>query len=105
MIRIRVVISIIALGLISSRAPAAETVFATASASARGVAGVAGDALDLDQVLGQVLANNPSLRAGRATLLESRARSREASALADPMLDVMAAPKSFGSSAVDAAYR
>ncbi len=61
--------------------------------------------LDLEDVLRRVLARNPTLAAARAAWAESRARARQAGALDDPMLEVMAAPRSFGSSSVESAYR
>lgn len=61
--------------------------------------------LDLEDVLHRVLARNPTLAAARATWAEARSRDRQSGALDDPMLDVMAAPRSFGSSTVETAYR
>jgi len=61
--------------------------------------------LDLEYVLGRVLERNPSIAASRASWAEARAHARQAGALEDPMLDVMAAPRSFGSSSVSSAYR
>ena len=61
--------------------------------------------LDLESVLGRVLQRNPSLAAARGAWDEARAHARQAGSLEDPMLDVMAAPRSFGSSNVDGAYR
>src|SRR5262245_18786423 len=75
--------------------------------STRAPAAAAGTAgwLDLDDVLHRTIAQNPSITAARAAWQEAEARARQAGALEDPMLDLMAAPGSFGSSAVDAAYR
>ena len=62
-------------------------------------------ALDFEYVLGRVLERNPSIAAARAAWDEARAHARQAGALEDPMLDVMAAPRSFGASNVGSAYR
>src|SRR5437867_11828824 len=61
--------------------------------------------LDLDEVIRRVLERNPTLVAARAAWSEARARALQAGALADPMLEVMVAPRSFGSSSVETAYR
>jgi outer membrane protein, heavy metal efflux system len=61
--------------------------------------------LDLEGVLHRVLERNPSLAAARATWTAAKASARQAGAWEDPMLDWMAAPRSFGSSRVDPAYR
>jgi len=61
--------------------------------------------LGVEYVLGRVLERNPSIAAARAAWAEARAHARQAGALEDPMLDVMAAPRSFGSSDVGSAYR
>src|SRR5882672_1465296 len=61
--------------------------------------------LDFEYVLGRVLERNPSLAEARAAWAEARAHARQAGALEDPMLEVMAAPRSFGSSNVGSAYR
>ena len=61
--------------------------------------------LDLDDVLSRVLERNPSLAAARAARTATLARIREDSGLDDPMLDVMAAPRSFAGSSVDPSYR
>src|SRR5438132_10071995 len=61
--------------------------------------------LDLEYVLRQVLERNPTLGAARAAWSEAKARARLAGAWEDPMLDLMAAPRTFGSSSVEAAYR
>ena len=52
--------------------------------------------LDLESVLGRVLQRNPSLAAARGAWDEARAHARQAGSLA---------PRSFGSSNVDGAYR
>src|SRR5206468_3013139 len=62
-------------------------------------------ALDFEHVLRRVLERNPSIAEARAAWAEARAHARQAGALEDPMLDVMAAPRSFGSSSVGSAYR
>jgi len=61
--------------------------------------------LDLEHVLRRVLERNPTLAAAKATWSAARARARQAGALEDPTLDVMGAPRSFGSSSVASAYR
>src|SRR5258705_8357882 len=61
--------------------------------------------LDLDRVLRRVLERNPTIAAARAAWSEAKARADQGGALEDPMLDVMGAPGSFGSSDVGAAYR
>src|SRR5438105_5203565 len=61
--------------------------------------------LDLEYVLRQVLERNPTVGAARAAWSEAKARARLAGAWEDPMLDLMAAPRTFGSSSVEAAYR
>jgi outer membrane protein TolC len=61
--------------------------------------------LDLETVVRRVLQRNPSLAAARASWTEARARTRRSGALDDPMLDVMVAPRSLGSSSVDPGYR
>lgn len=63
-----------------------------------------GDTLQLEDVLRRVIARNPSLAVARAASNEARARSQGAGALDDPMLELMAAPRSFGSASVDAGY-
>jgi len=52
-----------------------------------------------------VLEQNASLAAGKAALTAAQARASAGGALADPMLDVMSAPRSWSSNAVDPAYR
>ena len=64
-----------------------------------------GARLELDDVLRRVLDRNPTLGAARAALAEARARAHQAGAFNGPMLDVMAAPRSFGRSYMEAAYR
>ncbi|HEY3215937.1 MAG TPA: TolC family protein [Candidatus Eisenbacteria bacterium] len=61
--------------------------------------------LDLEHLLRRVLERNPTLTAARAAWSEAGARARQAGALEDPMLEVMGAPRSFGSSSVAAGYR
>lgn len=61
--------------------------------------------LDLAWVERTALARNPSLAAMREAWREARARAEQVGALEDPMLDVMLAPRSLGSSTVDPAYR
>ena len=61
--------------------------------------------LDLEYVLRQVLERNPTLGAARAAWSEAKARARLDGAWEDPMLDLVAAPRSFGSSSVESAYR
>lgn len=51
-----------------------------------------------------VIARNSTLAARRAATREASARADAAGSLDDPMLDLMAAPGSFGKSSVDAAY-
>ncbi|HEY6221876.1 MAG TPA: TolC family protein, partial [Candidatus Eisenbacteria bacterium] len=60
--------------------------------------------LDLPLLERAVIARNPSLAAGKAAWREMEARADAAGALDDPMLDLMAAPQSFGRSSVDEAY-
>lgn len=60
--------------------------------------------LDLGQLERAVIARNPSLAAGRAAWREMEARAEAAGTMDDPMLDLMAAPGSFGRSGADAAY-
>lgn len=62
-------------------------------------------ALALDPLIRSVLARNPTLASARAGWAEARARARQAGSLEAPMLDIMGAPRSFGSTAVDPAYR
>ena len=62
-------------------------------------------ALDFEYVLRRVLQRNPSIAAARAAWAEAQAHARQAGALEGPMLEVMAAPGSFGSSSVGSAYR
>ena len=62
-------------------------------------------ALTLSWVERVVLERNPTLQAARATWQESQARAERAGALEDPMLDIMAAPASFGSGVVEPAWR
>ena len=62
-------------------------------------------ALTLAWVERMVLERNPTLQAARAAWHESQARAEQVGALEDPMLDVMVGPASFGSSAVDPAWR
>ncbi|MEO6463618.1 MAG: TolC family protein [Candidatus Eisenbacteria bacterium] len=52
-----------------------------------------------------VLERNPTLAAMRAAREESQAQARQAGAIEDPMLDLMVAPRSLASGAVDPAYR
>ena len=62
--------------------------------------------LELEDVLERVLEKNPTLGAARAAWDEARAQARQAGALEDPMLEVMGAPRSFGSNSnVDPGYR
>ena len=61
--------------------------------------------LDFGFVLGRVLERNPSIAAARAAWAEAQAHASQAGALEDPTLDVMAAPRTFGNSDVDPAYR
>ncbi len=67
----------------------------------------AGDSvgLRLNDVLRRTIERNPSIAAARAAWDGSRAQALQAGALEDPMLELMAAPRSLGSSAVDPAYR
>ena len=60
--------------------------------------------LDLPLLERAVLARNASLGALRAAQRESAARADQASFLMDPMVDGMAAPRSFGSDVVDPAW-
>lgn len=60
--------------------------------------------LDLALLERAVIARNPSLGAMRAATLEMEAKADAAGSLDDPMLDLMAAPGSFGKSNVEAAY-
>ena len=60
--------------------------------------------LDLSLLERAVIARNPSLAAGKAAWREMKARADAAGALDDPMLDLMAAPGSFGKRDVEAAY-
>ncbi len=60
--------------------------------------------LDLGQLERAVTARNPSLEAAKAAWREMEARADAAGTLDNPMLDLMAAPGSFGKSTVDAAY-
>jgi cobalt-zinc-cadmium efflux system outer membrane protein len=82
-----------------------------AAPSARAAAPAAEDSIPPDSTLGlewverAALARNPSLAAMREAWREARARADQAGALEDPMLDAMVAPRSLGSSAVDAGYR
>lgn len=62
-------------------------------------------ALDVEDVIRLVLERNPSIYSARAAWSEARARSEQAGALDDPMLDLTGAPGSFGSSTVPSAYR
>ena len=63
-------------------------------------------ALDVDVVIRRVLERNPTITAARAAWSEARAQARQAGSLDDPMVDLMAAPRSLGSSSgVPAAYR
>ena len=61
--------------------------------------------LDLEVVLQRVLERNPSIATATAAWTEAKARARQQGAVGAPMLDVTVAPRSFGSSTVDAAYR
>ncbi len=61
--------------------------------------------LDVEGVVCRVLERNPTIAAARAAWSEVKARADQTGSLQDPMLDVMAAPGSFGSSDVGAAYR
>jgi len=61
--------------------------------------------LQLDDVLRRTAKRNPSIAAARAAWQEAQARASQAGALENPTIDLMAAPRSFGSSAVDPAYR
>jgi outer membrane protein TolC len=60
--------------------------------------------LDLPLLERAVIARNPTLAALRAAQREASERADAAGALDDPMLELMAAPASFGKSAVDEAY-
>jgi cobalt-zinc-cadmium efflux system outer membrane protein len=60
--------------------------------------------LDLPLLERAVMVRNPSLAAGKAAWREMEARADAAGTLDDPMLDLMAAPGSFGKSGVDEAY-
>jgi outer membrane protein TolC len=51
------------------------------------------------------VARNPSLAAMRSAWREAAARGGQAGALEDPVLDVMLAPRSLGTGAVEPAYR
>jgi len=77
------------------------------SAAVGGIQLAAGDSvgLPLDDVLRRTAERNPSIAAARAAWQEAEARTRQAGALEDPTVDFMAAPQSFGSSAVNPAYR
>jgi outer membrane protein, heavy metal efflux system len=61
--------------------------------------------LVLDDVIRRVLERNPTIAEARAAWSEARARTREVGALQPPMLEAMTAPRSYGSSSVDPAYR
>jgi len=61
--------------------------------------------LQLDDVLRRTAKRNPSIAAARAAWQEAQARASQAGALENPTVDLMAAPRSFGSSDVDPAYR
>jgi cobalt-zinc-cadmium efflux system outer membrane protein len=63
------------------------------------------DTLSLPALERLVLERNPAIAQSRAEAEESRARARQAGALELPMLDLMVAPLSLGSDAVDPAYR
>jgi cobalt-zinc-cadmium efflux system outer membrane protein len=65
---------------------------------------LASTALDLGQLERAVIARNPSLEAAKAAWSEMAARADAAGTLDAPMLDLMAAPGSFGKSTVDEAY-
>jgi outer membrane protein TolC len=88
-------------------------VLATAAACAVPVRAAASDpldslraapALDLPLLTRAVLSRNASLGALRAARAVSEARADRAGALASPMLEGMAAPRSFGSDAVEPAW-
>lgn len=63
------------------------------------------DTLTLPLLERLVVERNPSLAAARAAWREAEARARQAGALEDPMVDLMVAPRSLASDAVDPAYR
>jgi cobalt-zinc-cadmium efflux system outer membrane protein len=65
----------------------------------------AGPHLGLDEVLNRVLERNPTLGAARAARDAARARARAEATFEATTLDFMTAPRSYGSSNVDAAYR
>ncbi len=81
------------------------------AAHARTAPVAAADSLPPDSTLSMTwveriaLARNPSLAAMREAWREAGARAEQAGALEAPMLDGMLAPQSFGSRAVDPAYR
>jgi outer membrane protein TolC len=69
-------------------------------------AGVPADSvLTLAALERAVLVQNPTLESMRAAWQEAVAQARQAGALDDPMLDVMAAPASFAGASTDPAYR
>ena len=59
--------------------------------------------LSLEWLERTVLERNATLAASRAALDEARARAGANGALGDPLLDVMSAPRSWSSDAVDPA--
>jgi outer membrane protein, heavy metal efflux system len=61
--------------------------------------------LDLESLVRAVLERNPSYAAAAAAVREADARADRAGALDDPMLELGVAPRSLGSSNVDAGWR
>ncbi len=105
--------SVLVVALVTSAAyaGAARAVVTThaAAADATGAAIVgtpgAESTLALEAVLARVLERNPSLEAARAAWREAKAEARASGVLADPMLDLMVAPRTIGRSDVEAGYR
>lgn len=90
------------LGLAFAGAP--PRAFAAADpASAAALARVT--TLDLAWLERTVLERNPSLAAAREAWREAEARAAREGSFEDPMLDAMAAPRSFASNAVEPAWR
>jgi outer membrane protein TolC len=99
---------VVALVTSAAHASAASAVFAgtgdVTDAAAGGTRGV-DSTLALETVLARVLERNPSLEAARAAWRQAKAEARVSGAFADPMIDLMVAPRTLGRSDMDAGYR
>lgn len=102
------VVALVASAVHAGAARAVVTTHADAAeATGAAIVGTRGaeSTLPLETVLARVLERNPSLEAARAAWRQAKAEARVSGAFADPMLDVMVAPRTIGRSDVEAGYR